>query len=168
MKRVCDCPVESAGTCSCRKCSGAPGTFGEFHRFSMIMASAGTGKTYNLALRYLQLLSYGVPASEILAVTFTRKAAGEIFQKIISILLEKIQNPQQCPLAPPEKLLNILRKLLCSEGELRISTIDSFFSSLLTAYAHKLQAEGKLSEFFEKMDRRLEKLDEDEFFDALK
>ncbi len=43
-----------------------------------IMASAGTGKTFTLAGRFLKLLFQEVPPAEILATTFTRKAAGEI------------------------------------------------------------------------------------------
>lgn len=42
----------------------------------VIRASAGTGKTYQLASRFLQLLDADVPPESILAATFTRKAAG--------------------------------------------------------------------------------------------
>ena len=44
----------------------------------VIRASAGTGKTYQLALRFIGLLAAGAGPEEILATTFTRKAAGEI------------------------------------------------------------------------------------------
>ena len=44
----------------------------------IIRASAGTGKTFQLTNRYLQLLRMGERPDEILATTFTRKAAGEI------------------------------------------------------------------------------------------
>ena len=43
-----------------------------------IMASAGTGKTWSLAARYLDLVLAGVDPSTILATTFTRAAAAEI------------------------------------------------------------------------------------------
>ena len=52
-----------------------------------IMASAGTGKTFRLAMRYLTLLKLGVEPDEIVAMTFTNKAAGEIFDKIIQEIL---------------------------------------------------------------------------------
>ena len=42
-----------------------------------IAASAGTGKTYQLTSRYLALLTLGAPISSLVALTFTRKAAGE-------------------------------------------------------------------------------------------
>ncbi len=44
----------------------------------LIRTSAGTGKTHALTSRYLQLLRMGQEPDEILASTFTRKAAGEI------------------------------------------------------------------------------------------
>ena len=47
----------------------------------VIRASAGTGKTFQLSNRYLELLAAGVPGDQILASTFTRKAAGEILDR---------------------------------------------------------------------------------------
>ena len=44
----------------------------------IIRASAGTGKTFALSNRYLQLLFSGVQCHSILATTFSRKGAGEI------------------------------------------------------------------------------------------
>ena len=44
----------------------------------VIRASAGSGKTHQLTNRYLALLAAGVRPENILATTFTRKAAGEI------------------------------------------------------------------------------------------
>jgi ATP-dependent helicase/nuclease subunit A len=49
----------------------------------MIRASAGTGKTFQLSNRFLRLLLSGVPVDQILATTFTRKAAGEILDRVI-------------------------------------------------------------------------------------
>ena len=48
----------------------------------LIRASAGTGKTFELTNRYLQLLHLGATPEELLATTFTRKAAGEIFERL--------------------------------------------------------------------------------------
>ena len=135
---ICDCPEKIRELCQCKKCSGEDKLFDQFHRYSVIMASAGTGKTYNLAMRYLQLLSFGISPDEILAVTFTRKAAGEIFDKIVNRLLEMLKTPHCCHLTSDGKLRKILQQLLDGENELRISTIDSFFSSLLQAFAPEL------------------------------
>ena len=43
-----------------------------------ILASAGSGKTFQLTNRYIQILARGAAPSSILASTFTRAAAGEI------------------------------------------------------------------------------------------
>src|SRR5664279_4542702 len=55
-------------------------------RHVMILASAGSGKTYALTNRFVQLLAGGAPPERIVALTFTRKAAGEFFDVIINKL----------------------------------------------------------------------------------
>ena len=55
-----------------------------------ISASAGTGKTFALAVRYIRLLGSGVSPDSIAAMTFTRKAAGEILDRIIVLICEWI------------------------------------------------------------------------------
>ena len=55
---------------------------------SYISASAGTGKTYQLTSRFLALLFLGAPVSSLIAVTFTRKAAGEFRRRIFQALAE--------------------------------------------------------------------------------
>src|SRR4029453_10629467 len=52
----------------------------------LIHASAGTGKTWQLSGRYLELLFAGVEPRAILATTFTRKAAGEIQVRVLERL----------------------------------------------------------------------------------
>lgn len=57
----------------------------------VISASAGSGKTFRLSSRYIQLLAAGVEPSTIVALTFTRKAAGEIFDRIMQRLAQAHQ-----------------------------------------------------------------------------
>ncbi len=55
---------------------------------TLISASAGTGKTYQLVSRYIALLMLGIEPEKIIALTFTRKAAGEFRGRILHALAE--------------------------------------------------------------------------------
>ncbi len=54
----------------------------------LIRASAGTGKTFQISNRIIGLLAEGVEPGRILASTFTRKAAGEILDRVLFRLAE--------------------------------------------------------------------------------
>ncbi|MBL3519745.1 RecB-like helicase [Arcobacter lanthieri] len=55
-------------------------------RYLALKASAGSGKTFALTVRYISLLLKGANASEILTLTFTNKAALEMSQRIYKTL----------------------------------------------------------------------------------
>ncbi|MCP5536469.1 MAG: UvrD-helicase domain-containing protein [Akkermansiaceae bacterium] len=61
-----------------------PGTI----QSTMIRASAGSGKTFQLANRFLALMVLGVAPEKIIALTFTRKAAGEFTGRIMTRLAD--------------------------------------------------------------------------------
>jgi ATP-dependent helicase/nuclease subunit A len=112
-----------------------------------IMASAGSGKTYQLAHRYIRLLAFGIAPENIIALTFSRKAAGEIFDSIIKYLCEASSSLEQAskmgheicePALKPDDYLSILRKLLNTLHRLHTGTLDSFTVGMLRAFPLEL------------------------------
>jgi ATP-dependent helicase/nuclease subunit A len=96
-------------------------------RFNVALeASAGTGKTRVLVDRYVNLLREGVDPSEILALTFTRKAAAEMRERIIATL--------RLAGARGEFSAARWRELRDRTGDVAISTIDAFCLSLLREF----------------------------------
>ena len=96
-------------------------------RFNVALeASAGTGKTRVLVDRYVNLLREGVDPGEILALTFTRKAAAEMRERIITML--------RLAGARGEFSAARWRELRDRTGDVAISTIDAFCLSLLREF----------------------------------
>ena len=61
-----------------------------------ITASAGTGKTFRLTDRIVELVLLGVEPRKILALTFTRKAAGEFLRKLLEKLSQGAEKSGGC------------------------------------------------------------------------
>ncbi len=112
-----------------------------------IRASAGSGKTYQLVNRYLELLAAGQQPQGILATTFTRKAAGEIQSRVLLRLAraaldetqardlsKQIQNAEITPTVALQMLSGLLRSL----HRLRISTLDAFFTRIASSFSLEL------------------------------
>lgn len=112
-----------------------------FKPYLAYSASAGSGKTFALSVRYISLLFMGESAGSILATTFTNKAAAEMRQRVVDSLrdLERDEAFLQAICDQTgmsrESLLakqpEVLAKFLA--GSSHIVTLDSFFSSILRA-----------------------------------
>jgi ATP-dependent helicase/nuclease subunit A len=96
-------------------------------RFNVALeASAGTGKTRVLVDRYVNLLRAGVDPGNILAMTFTRKAAAEMRERIVATLRAAGERGE----FPPSRW----RDLRDRTTEIAVSTIDAFCLSLLREF----------------------------------
>ncbi|TWT56801.1 ATP-dependent helicase/nuclease subunit A [Thalassoglobus neptunius] len=113
----------------------------------MIRASAGTGKTFQLANRFVSLLRTS-PPDRILASTFTRKAAGEILDRILLRLAKAViseddfhslQEFAGAPKLDREECSRLLTSLTSHLHRLRVGTLDGFFSRLATCFSLELQ-----------------------------
>lgn len=112
----------------------------------LIHASAGTGKTWQLSGRFLELLAEGVEPRRILATTFTRKAAGEILDRVLERLAlacvdeekrEQLGDQLGRALSAAEARA-LLARLTRRLGELRVRTLDAFFVHLAKLFALEL------------------------------
>ena len=96
-------------------------------RFNVALeASAGTGKTRVLVDRYINLLRAGVDPVNILAVTFTRKAAAEMRDRIMATL--------RAAAARGEIPAARWRTLRDRTSDIAVGTIDAFCLSLLREF----------------------------------
>ena len=111
-----------------------------------ILASAGTGKTFQLSDRIVKLLASGqVKHDEIAALTFTRAAAAEFIVKVVSKLKEAADNAKKhkelCERLglSPEKytqqhFCEMLRQALLASNRITMGTLDSFFAKLVNNF----------------------------------
>jgi ATP-dependent exoDNAse (exonuclease V) beta subunit len=116
-------------------------------KHELIRASAGTGKTYQLTNRYLQLLRMRQRPDQILAATFTRKAAGEILNRILLRVaqaaddrarLVELRQALDDPSLTREQCREMLAGTTSMLHRLRVGTLDSFFAQLAGAFALEL------------------------------
>lgn len=104
-----------------------------------IEASAGTGKTYTIQQIVARLISNGTKLSQILLVTYTEKAAGELKDRIRKKIQEVLEN--RCLVKDvgaelsPDKL-SFFESALRELDSAQIFTIHSFCQKTLKTYAY--------------------------------
>ena len=126
-------------------------------RRQLLLASAGTGKTFRLANHFAGLLVAGVEPKQVLAATFTRKAAGEILDRVLKRLRDGAEHgaageetrgylldaaqavqPYRDSLSPDE-CADTLARLVRRIERFRVQTLDAFFISLSQLFAMELE-----------------------------
>jgi len=114
----------------------------KFNPFLALEASAGSGKTYALSVRYISLLYLGANPSKILTLTFTNKAAHEMKSRIYETLVDLEERDELVSISEQvgltckeiiERKDEVLERFL--KDDLLISTIDSFFAGILRKFA---------------------------------
>ena len=150
----------------------------------ILKASAGSGKTYNLAREYIRLLLVKKDPQayrHILAVTFTNKATDEMKRRILKELYTLSVDPGKSPYyedfiplfpsveALRERASGQLSGILHDYSSFAVSTIDKFFQQTLRAFSREIgqfasyQVElDKASLVEESVDRILDSLTEED------
>ncbi len=124
----------------------------------IIRASAGTGKTFALATRFIGLMLFqNVPPERILALTFSRAAAQEIYMKLLErlwkaasdeagateekrILLERLEDDERAKILArvtnwsPSRFADLLRRVIAVQHYGTIATLDSFILRIVRSF----------------------------------
>jgi ATP-dependent exoDNAse (exonuclease V) beta subunit len=136
-----------------------PAMANENGKFVVYKSSAGSGKTFTLVREYLKIvLQNPEKFRQVLAITFTNKAANEMKERVVSnlILLTSPENnkhedairfllPQLAKelnlseLQISQRASIVLRLIMHHYSEFAISTIDSFTHRVIRTFAHDLK-----------------------------
>ncbi len=114
-----------------------------FNQFLAYSASAGSGKTYALSVRYISLLLLGESPSSILTATFTKKAANEMSQRILNFL--KNMHKEESLLENISLTSGLSKKEILDKQDIVLNrflkeknyiiTLDSFFNMILRSFS---------------------------------
>ncbi len=132
-------------------------------RHEMILASAGSGKTYALTNRFVQLLAGGAAPERIVALTFTRKAAGEFFDEILKKLAGATASEEAARRLAREvgasglgaaDFRRMLRVVIEAMPRLSLGTLDGFFARVVRSFPMELGLSGEFQIMEEATARR--------------
>ena len=121
----------------------------------LILASAGTGKTFQLGNRVIGLVAKGVAPEKIVALTFTRKAAGEFADSVLTKLASaasddltaaRLREDLNMPNADFGESLELVVRAL---PRLTLGTMDSFFAKVVRGFQYELGLTGGKFELLE-------------------
>jgi ATP-dependent helicase/nuclease subunit A len=126
--------------------------------FRIYRSSAGSGKTYTLALSYLKLaLAQPFAFQQILGVTFTNKATAEMKSRIISVLSALAKGEDH---SMKQELMDslglsandltkrakeLLSQIIHRYSQFSVSTIDSFFHQVIRNFAREIGLQGSFT-----------------------
>ncbi len=151
----------------------------------VVAASAGSGKTYQLSRRFLFLIGAGAEPHEALTVTFTKKAAGEMRQRILQEaarlkadadaraafdaellgFFREGGGPSRLPL--PRTAAEVADLILAASQQLKVSTIDSLFLDCVSKFPFEAQGDTVLPTPFDLADPREARATDERAFRAL-
>ncbi len=156
----------------------------------LIEASAGSGKTFQLSNRFIALLALEERPGDLIALTFTRKAAGEFARRILNRLAKGasseaeaaklaqeitptligdaqtgqpgLVSPDEMPSLGVERFQELLGIVVEELDRLQLSTLDSFFTRLVRSSGPELGITG-----FEMLDESAHKLEQQEILSSV-
>jgi ATP-dependent exoDNAse (exonuclease V) beta subunit len=123
---------------------------------TVTLASAGTGKTYTISTRIIGLLALGYPPDSILASTFTRKAAGEILDRVLLLLARGVRSADAASelsgnlaemfagagrsdlVLDSDRCADLLMELVGSLHRTNVGTLDSLFVRIALVFHQEL------------------------------
>jgi ATP-dependent exoDNAse (exonuclease V) beta subunit len=114
----------------------------------LVLASAGSGKTHRLGNRIIGLIVRGAEPEKIVALTFTRKAAGEFADTLLTRLAEAAADPAEAEklaadiACPDADFAALLERVVKSLHGITLGTIDSYFSAVVRSFQHELGLSG--------------------------
>lgn len=136
-----------------------------FPEVRVVEASAGSGKTYALAKRYVQLLinpglkQDEIPLESVLAITFTNKATIEMKERILEFLkkiaLDSFPSKAERddilsalgvrPEAARQKAFSAMERIVRNYNFFQVQTIDSFVNAIVSGCAFTLDLSSKFA-----------------------